>query len=114
MKKQVFRAIILCTLVTTSFLMGFRYGRSSQSPIQVTYTLAPPPVPAGDPFPIDINTAGKQTLAELPGIGPAAAQRILTYRQEHGKFRSVQELLNVDGIGTGKLEPILDLITVGG
>lgn len=114
MKKQAFWAIVLCTLVIVSFLMGFWYGRSSQSPIQVTYTLAPPPEPTGGPFPININTADKETLTALPGIGPAAARRILTYRQKHGKFRSVQELLNVDGIGTGKLEPILDLITVGG
>lgn len=114
MKKQAFRGIILCSLMIISFLMGFWYGRSSQSPLQVTYTLAPPPEPAGDPFPIDINTADKQTLTELPGIGPAAAGNILAYRQEHGKFHSVQELLNVDGIGTGKLESILDLITVGG
>lgn len=114
MKKQMFRALLACALILTSFLMGFWYGRSSQSPIEVTYTLAPPPREAGSPFPIDINTADRDTLAALPGIGPVAAQRIVAYRQAHGTFRSEQELLKIDGIGAGTLEPILDLITVGG
>lgn len=116
MKKQGVWIAAVCAFVMLSFLSGFWYGRSTRGSVQITYTLAPPPSPAppGAPSPININTADQEALTALPGIGPAVAQRIIEYRQAHGKFRSVQELLNVDGIGTGKLEPILDRITVGG
>jgi len=50
----------------------------------------------------------------LPGIGETLAERIVVYRNTHGRFRSVEQLLNVEGIGTGKLEAILDYITTGG
>ena len=50
----------------------------------------------------------------LPGIGEVLAERILNFREEHGNFSSVDELLNVEGIGKKRLEEILDLITVGG
>ena len=64
--------------------------------------------------PININTATCEELQTLPGIGEVLAQRIVAYREENGNFNSVQEIVNVSGIGTKKLEDILDLITVGG
>ena len=63
---------------------------------------------------VDINTADLATLMTLPGIGQTLATRIIDYRSSHGPFDSVAGLLNVDGIGAGKLEAILDLITTGG
>ncbi len=59
---------------------------------------------------ININTAGSSELQELPGIGPALAQRIIDYRKSNGDFRSVDDLLNVKGIGSATLEEILDRI----
>ena len=55
---------------------------------------------------IDINSASLQQLQLLPGIGETLAQRILDYREEHGSFSSVDDLLNVSGIGEKKLEQI--------
>ncbi len=50
--------------------------------------------------PVDINTADAATLAaELEGIGPAKAEAIIAYRSEHGKFATVEQLAEVDGIG---------------
>ncbi len=61
---------------------------------------------------LNINTANAQQLQELPGIGPSLAERIIKYRQENGKFNSVEELLNISGIGEKKLEEIRELVDV--
>ncbi len=63
---------------------------------------------------VDINTADLARLMTLPGIGEVLAQRIIDYRTAHGPFASPEDLLNVSGIGYGKLEDILNLITTGG
>jgi competence protein ComEA len=55
--------------------------------------------------PVDLNTADAATLAkELDGIGAARAKAIVEYRERNGKFKSVDELLNVKGIGPQVLE----------
>ncbi len=56
--------------------------------------------------PIDVNTADAATLTRLPRIGPAIARRIVAYRKTHGPFKTVDELLNVRGIGPKTLERI--------
>jgi competence protein ComEA len=61
---------------------------------------------------INLNTAGLAELQTLPGIGEVLAQRILDYRTEHGQFRSVNELRQVDGIGDAKFAKLKDKVTV--
>ena len=58
--------------------------------------------------PIDINRAGAEELTALPGIGPALAQRIVAYREEHGPFPSIEALQQVSGIGPQTVQGILD------
>lgn len=53
---------------------------------------------------VSLNSASSADLQSLPGVGPATAEKILTYRKEHGQFRSIDELLAVKGIGDKKLE----------
>jgi competence protein ComEA len=53
---------------------------------------------------VDLNHAGHAELLQLPDVGEKLAQRIEDYREEHGGFRSVDELTNVRGIGPAKLE----------
>lgn len=60
---------------------------------------------------ININTASKEELESLPGIGSTLAQRIIEYREENGLFSSAEDLLRVKGIGEKKLERIKDQIT---
>jgi competence protein ComEA len=65
--------------------------------------------PAGK---VNINTASAAQFSALPGIGEKLAARIVEYRQKSGGFKSVQELMNVKGIGEknlAKLEPHLSL-----
>ncbi len=63
--------------------------------------------------PLDINSATAEELEELMGIGPVLAQAIVEYRAAHGPFSSVDELLEVSGIGEGKLDGIRADVTVG-
>ena len=59
---------------------------------------------------ISINTADVNTLCRLEGIGPSTAQKIIDYRNEHGLFQSLEELMNVKGIGQARFEKIRDQI----
>ena len=61
---------------------------------------------------ININTAGIEELTTLPGIGDVKAEAIIKYRSEVGKFKTKEELLNVEGIGEALFEKIKDNITV--
>ncbi|MGX7109411.1 ComEA family DNA-binding protein [Facklamia miroungae] len=62
---------------------------------------------------ININSADQSELETLPQIGPAKAQRIIQYRQDHGSFTSCEGLLEVSGIGPKTFEGLKDYITVG-
>jgi len=62
---------------------------------------------------VNLNTATKDELVALPGIGPAKAQAILDYRAEHGGFKTVEELKDVKGIGAKRFEKLKADLTVG-
>ncbi|MBN2322984.1 MAG: helix-hairpin-helix domain-containing protein [Spirochaetes bacterium] len=61
---------------------------------------------------IDVNSAGVGELTLLPGIGRETALRIVEYREENGAYGSVEELINVHGIGPKKLEKIRKYVTI--
>ncbi len=63
--------------------------------------------------PVNINTANFLELQRVPGIGPKTAQRILDARKSVGRFRSVDELLAVPGIGEKRLAKMRQYLTVG-
>lgn len=98
MKVQYMMAIALATLLLAAPAVG----------------LAQPSVPADqtEQETIDPNTADEQGLQRVPGIGPAMAQRIIEFRQEHGPFERLEDLLDVRGIGEktlDKLRPYLKI-----
>jgi competence protein ComEA len=66
----------------------------------------------GEGAPLDLNTATAEQLDALPGVGPVLAERIVAYRTEHGGFRSVDELREVDGIGDTRFEKLRELVRV--
>lgn len=128
MKKQPIPVLICITVIFLSFTLGFFVGRNqnhqtvhlSVLPHQARHDSFPEPVPQADAtkpdilFLVDINTAGLDEFSALPGIGETLARRILDYRTQNGPFSRPEELLNVNGIGSGKLESILDYIVTGG
>ena len=80
----------------------------------------PPPAtsgPGGDGdaalAPVDLNTATPDQLDTLPGIGPATASAIIEYRESNGPFDSVDQLLDVAGIGPAKFERLASRVRVG-
>ena len=125
MKKHKLPVLVLITCIFAAFAAGFSVGRNlNRAPVRI-YQLQSPTAAVTepmtetdtaptDPLIVNINTATAAQLETLPGIGPVLAGRIVAYREEHGSFRAIEELTRVKGIGTAKLEEILDLITVGG
>ena len=63
---------------------------------------------------MDLNTADAAELDTLPGIGEALAGRIIAYREANGPFETVEELLEVSGIGEKKLADLEGWVTVSG
>ena len=61
---------------------------------------------------IHINSATPSELEQLPGVGPVLAGRIAAYRDENGPFATVEDLLDVSGIGEGKLETLRDSVAL--
>jgi comEA protein len=79
------------------------------------------PLPSDDSSPehyidgrLDINTASAEEFDSLPGIGTVLAERIVDYRQEHGAFTRIEELMEVSGIGEKIFGELEKYITIGG
>lgn len=73
----------------------------------------PAPVVSGGPGvagKVDLNSATLATLDTLPGVGPVTAQRILDWRTDHGRFDSVEQLREIDGIGPSRFTKLKDLV----
>lgn len=80
---------------------------------EVTPSTAPATPTSTSTGPVNVNIATLEQLETLPGIGPALAQRIIDYRNEHGSFGSLDELANVKGISTRLVDELRDLATAG-
>ena len=63
--------------------------------------------------PLDLNAATAEALVTIPGIGAVMAERIVQWRQEHGPFQSVDDLMKVKGIGEKTLEKLRPYVRVG-
>ena len=70
-------------------------------------------VPVTSDLRLNLNQATLEELETLPGIGPVLAQRIIDYRDAHGGFHSVSELLEVEGLGEKTYEKLSDYVKVG-
>lgn len=61
---------------------------------------------------VNINKASSEELQQINGVGPSLAEKIILYREQHGKFKSIEELKNVSGIGDKKYEVLEEYVTI--
>ncbi|NKB87960.1 MAG: hypothetical protein GKS06_07050 [Acidobacteria bacterium] len=92
--------LVSAAVAATMMLGAIAPGASAPSP---PAAFVQQEIPA---TPIDLNQASLETLQEVPGIGPAMAERILEWRRENGPFEKVEDLLNIRGIGEKTLEKL--------
>jgi len=90
------------------------FTQKTQSATRKTATAKAPKSTSKQPpkSPVDLNRATSEDLQQLPGVGPAMAERILQYRKENQGFASVDDLNNVRGIGPKKFEKIKPFVIV--
>ena len=94
-------AVFLCALAGLS--LRDRQDREAEVPRE---EIAP------DFPPVDLNTATAEELDTLPGIGESLARRIIAYREANGPFGSIEEIMEVSGIGEAKFAELEDRVTV--
>lgn len=115
MKNGKYILLLIC-LLSFIFVLGIFVGRN----INGDYKELPNNTQAistgisKESYKLDINTATKAQLMELPGIGEVLADRIIVFRTNNGSFSTVDELLNIEGIGNAKLQQIKIYISAGG
>ena len=90
-------------------LIPSRAGPGAAAPASSAAAGGSSGVPAG---PVHLNSATAEQLDALPGVGPATAQAIVEWRRQHGRFRSVQDLLEVRGIGPAKFGALRPMVNV--
>ncbi|GAA4264978.1 ComEA family DNA-binding protein [Frondihabitans peucedani] len=89
-----------------------RQGETA-APSPASSSAGSPGAPSAAAAPVDLNTADDTALQTLTGVGPATAKAILAWRDEHGRFEAVDDLLDVPGIGPKKLDSLRDSLRVG-
>lgn len=116
---KITKTQILLLFMTVCFMVSLfaLYEKASDTAVGSDYTITvtrreSEPVTPEVSGPVDINMATLDELQTLKGIGPALAQRIIDYREEYGPFTSVEDLLNVKGIGEATLNKFRDHVTV--
>lgn len=80
--------------------------------VDVSTDTPPAAEDSGGRLTVDINRAGLEELQELPGIGPVYAGRILEWREQHGNFMELEQLMEIRGIGERRLEILLPHIRI--
>ena len=116
--KKPQQILIAITVVFIVLLIGLFLGRNmTKSYVPIDPLLNTKPQSDSEPTvnndgKLDINTASQQQLQMLPGIGEVLAQRIVDYREENGDFQTIEELMNVQGIGEAKFAGMKQRIKV--
>ena len=98
--------VLMCSL-SLAAVPGLGFAKATKSAAeQQLATQSSDKVMGEDSGEININTADQQLLTQIKGIGPATAGKIIDYREKNGAFKSIDELINVKGIGEKNLARI--------
>lgn len=98
--------------VGEAFVIESEFSITAHTDISSENSASPEAGASSEADVININTATRRELQKLSGIGEVTAQAVIDYRNEHGLFESVDELINVKGIGEKTLEKIRGNVTV--
>ena len=121
MKGTAQKVLLAVTALFVTFTLAFFIGRASVH-AQITTERAPEELvrelPEPEPEPeqtprLELNRATRAELEALPGIGAVLAERIVAWRSANGPFVSVEQIMDVEGIGEKKFAEIRDSIYVG-
>jgi len=113
MRNTVLSYLLLPLFAGLSFSLSAAPGPSSVPPVEFAVTKVASIASDSQPAKIDVNTADAPTLQqELSGIGRAKAEAIIAYREANGPFASVDELLEIKGIGNALLERNRDKLVI--
>ncbi len=114
--KGVELVFVSLAIAAVFFTAGYFTGRGRAGDIAVTVEKREvEPTSGGDADSaglVDLNTADRWQLMSLPGIGETLADRIISYREEHGSFTYEEELMSVPGIGEALFDEIADNVIV--
>lgn len=107
-KSRVILFILGLVFIFSAFTVGILSVKTYES-LESSFEST---LPEGVHIPININTADKETLCLLEGIGEKTAENIISYRTANGAFDSVEEIIEVENIGEKTFEIIKNYITV--
>ena len=115
MKKLLSNLFVILTICFIFLLVGILVGRRNVDTISLypSEVITDTKPVASNTDKLNLNTATKDDLITLPGIGPALADQIIAYREERGGFYTIYELETISGIGDKKIDQIKDLIYAG-
>ncbi len=110
MKKR--SVVLLCLAATAGFFLFLFFQAASFAPPGIS--VHPMHRAVVEDARLDLNLADSRDLQQLQGIGPVLSEAILVWREEHGGFRSVDQLLEVPGIGEKTFAGIRNYVCTGG
>ena len=113
--KKLTAALFALTALVCGVIVGFGIASVPNKRFEKPYSQSDPNASSASytALTVNINTANRNELMKLDGIGETKADAIIRYREEHGFFVSVEEIKNVNGIGDAVFESIKDHICVG-